>query len=58
MAWADLMSEMPDTYNDIDFCLRIRETGYRIVWTPEAELYHDGPLAEQLGRSRSRSGIF
>ena len=27
-------------YNDVDLCLRIREQGYRIVWTPYAELYH------------------
>jgi len=26
--------------NDIDFCLRVRETGRLIVWTPHAELYH------------------
>jgi GT2 family glycosyltransferase len=26
-------------YNDVDLCLRIREDGYRIVWTPYAELY-------------------
>lgn len=26
--------------NDIDFCLRVRELGYRNVWTPYAELYH------------------
>ena len=26
--------------NDIDFCLRIREKGYLIVFTPFAELYH------------------
>ena len=26
--------------NDIDFCLRVREAGYRNVWTPYAELYH------------------
>lgn len=26
--------------NDVDLCLRIREAGYRIVWTPHAELYH------------------
>jgi O-antigen biosynthesis protein len=27
-------------FNDVDLCLRIREQGYRIVWTPYAELYH------------------
>ena len=36
---------MPEAYNDIDFCLRMRETGYRIVWTPEAELYRDGTFS-------------
>jgi O-antigen biosynthesis protein len=28
------------SYNDVDLCLRIRQAGYRIVWVPEAELYH------------------
>ena len=27
-------------FNDVDFCLRVREAGYRTVWTPYAELYH------------------
>lgn len=27
-------------YNDVDICLRIRDKGYRILWTPYAELYH------------------
>jgi O-antigen biosynthesis protein len=27
-------------FNDIDFCLRIRRAGYRILWTPFAELFH------------------
>jgi GT2 family glycosyltransferase len=27
-------------YNDIDLCLKIREKGYRNIWTPFAELYH------------------
>lgn len=26
--------------NDIDLCLRVRDAGYLIVWTPYAELYH------------------
>jgi len=27
-------------FNDIDLCLRLGERGYRIVWTPFAELFH------------------
>jgi hypothetical protein len=27
-------------FNDVDLCLRLRERGWRIVWTPAAELYH------------------
>lgn len=27
-------------YNDVDLCMRIRQAGYLIVWTPYAELYH------------------
>ena len=27
-------------FNDVDFCLRLRQHGYRIVYTPYAELYH------------------
>jgi GT2 family glycosyltransferase len=27
-------------FNDVDFCLRIRAAGWRILWTPFAELYH------------------
>ncbi|MGJ7582378.1 glycosyltransferase [Variovorax sp. RHLX14] len=27
-------------FNDIDFCLRLREAGLRNVWTPYAQLYH------------------
>lgn len=27
-------------FNDVDFCLKVREVGQRNVWTPFAELYH------------------
>jgi GT2 family glycosyltransferase len=27
-------------YNDVDLCLRIRQAGYQVVYTPAAELYH------------------
>jgi O-antigen biosynthesis protein len=28
------------TYNDVDLCLRVGDHGYRVVWTPFAELFH------------------
>lgn len=27
-------------FNDVDFCMKVRELGYRNLWTPYAELYH------------------
>ena len=27
-------------FNDIDFCLKVGEAGYRVIFTPFAELYH------------------
>ena len=27
-------------FNDVDFCLRVREKGYLVVYDPYAELYH------------------
>jgi glycosyltransferase involved in cell wall biosynthesis len=40
-----------ESFNDIDFCLRLREAGLRNVWTPYAELYH----YESATRSKSMS---
>lgn len=30
--------ELAIGFNDVDFCLRLLEAGYRNVWTPQAEL--------------------
>lgn len=27
-------------FNDVDFCLKLKDKGYRNLWTPYAELYH------------------
>jgi len=43
-----LDEHLPSAYNDIDFCLKLREAGYRIVWTPDAQLYHDEPLRPRV----------
>ncbi len=31
---------LPVAFNDVDYCLRVRQAGLRVVWTPHAELYH------------------
>jgi GT2 family glycosyltransferase len=35
-------------YNDVDYCLKVRERGYLVVWTPYAELVHSESLTRGL----------
>lgn len=35
-----LDENLPVAFNDVDLCMRITGKGYRILWTPYAELYH------------------
>ena len=32
--------DLPNNYNDVDFCLKVRAAGHRIVWTPWALWHH------------------
>jgi GT2 family glycosyltransferase len=32
--------DLPVAFNDVDYCLRLRERDYLVTWTPYAELYH------------------
>ncbi len=32
--------DFPVNFNDVDFCLKLRSIGKRIVWTPDAQLLH------------------
>lgn len=32
--------KLPIAFNDVDFCLRVLQSGYRNLWTPFAELVH------------------
>jgi GT2 family glycosyltransferase len=31
---------LPNNYNDMDFCLKLRTTGRRVVYDPDTVLYH------------------
>ena len=35
------------SYNDVDLCLKVRQAGYLIVWTPHAVLLHEGSVSQK-----------
>ncbi|MFZ2008260.1 MAG: glycosyltransferase [Stellaceae bacterium] len=35
------------SYNDVDYCLKVREAGYLVVWTPYARLLHDTSASQK-----------
>jgi GT2 family glycosyltransferase len=45
-------------FNDVDFCLRLRQHGYRIVYTPYAELYHAESASRGLEDTVAKSDRF
>jgi O-antigen biosynthesis protein len=49
---------LPVTFNDVDFCLRLREAGYWIVWTPHAELVHHESASRGFDDSTSKQVRF
>jgi len=47
-----LDEEFTVAFNDVDFCLRIRDMGYQILFTPYAECYHH----ESISRGSDKKG--
>lgn len=45
-------------FNDVDFCLRVREAGYRNLWTPYAELYHHESKSRGAEDTREKAARF
>jgi cellulose synthase/poly-beta-1,6-N-acetylglucosamine synthase-like glycosyltransferase len=45
-------------FNDVDLCMRIKQAGGRIVWTPSAELYHRESVSLGSHNSPQRAGRF
>jgi GT2 family glycosyltransferase len=54
-AWRELGGLDEDNlsvaFNDVDFCLRLREAGHRVIWAANAELRH----LESVSRGREES---
>jgi GT2 family glycosyltransferase len=45
-------------FNDVDFCLRVREAGYRNVWTPYAEMTHHESASRGLEDTIAKQNRF
>jgi len=45
-------------YNDVDLCLRLRQKGYLIVYTPHAVLYHHESLSRGYENTREKMERF
>jgi GT2 family glycosyltransferase len=49
---------LPVTFNDVDFCLRLRAAGYWIVWTPHAQLIHHESASRGFDDNRRKQVRF
>jgi len=45
-------------FNDVDFCIRLTQAGWRIVWTPNVALYHHESATLGPQDSAERAGQF
>ena len=45
-------------FNDVDLCIRVRDSGYWIVWTPYAELFHHESVSVGRHNSPERRTLF
>jgi len=51
-------SHLPVTFNDVDFCLRARELGWRILYTPYAELIHHESISRGIENTTEKQRRF
>jgi GT2 family glycosyltransferase len=49
---------LPITWNDVDLCLRVRELGLQVVWTPHARLTHHEQATRGTDDSPERQAMF
>lgn len=50
--------ELAVAFNDVDLCIRIRNAGWRLLWTPEVELYHHESASIGKHNSPERESLF
>ncbi|MBB3807987.1 glycosyltransferase family 2 protein [Pseudochelatococcus contaminans] len=45
-------------FNDVDLCLRVRDAGYRVLWTPFVELFHLESVSRGLDITEEKRARF
>lgn len=50
--------ELAVAFNDVDFCLRLRAGGWRIIWTPHANLLHHESASRGFEDTREKRDRF
>ena len=48
--------QLPVTYNDVDYCLKLRQAGFLVVYTPFAQLRHYESASRGRGKSDPAEG--
>lgn len=51
-------NELAVAYNDVDFCLRVEQAGYRNLWTPHARLVHHESASRGLDTDPVRAARY
>jgi hypothetical protein len=51
-------AHLPITFNDVDFCLRARELGWRIIYSPYAELIHHESISRGIENTTEKQRRF
>ncbi len=49
--------DFPLNYNDVDMCFKVLESGRRIIWTPDARLFHFESKSRETAVSESESKL-
>ena len=55
--WGVSMASLPIAFNDIDYCLRLREAGLLVVYTPLAEMIHHESKSRGPQRRPQRGAV-
>ncbi|MBE1274789.1 glycosyltransferase [Enterovibrio baiacu] len=51
-------NDLKVAFNDVDFCLKVRQMGYNNLWTPYAELYHYESISRGLDTTPTKARRF